>query len=837
MPLDLQMLRGDASAFRSRAALAIGTSIAGFSLVMMAGWLARSRSIVQFLPGFVMVFNTALCFTLSGLALAADALPEPARRRTQTVLGITVAAIGGMVLTQYLFGADYGIDWARLHEWLADPNPLPGRMAAATCLTFVAAGVAIAGLHNARTPVQVILIRSLTGFVAAVSVLATGGYLLELADLIENYWFTRMSLPTAVGFGVLAAGLWSAWEGEQWHRPWRSRPQDERIVLLGALVLAVAVAASGIAGFRFLQAGLEEAFSRNLVLALKGRAALFATVVERDVERAADLARRPAIHRFYRALAKNPADAQSRAFLQVSADTSVKAGLTAYEFLDDKGRVIARAGTFLADSGLRLPLRSPHEVSLLWDRGFLMQLETDVTDGVTVIGRIRTEQRVPEIDRMNTEIADLGQSGEIGWCRDAGAVMHCMPTRFRPQSFNAPRMVRGQRVPMTYALAGLTGTVKSVDYRGKRVLAAYMPVSDLGIGAVMKIDLTELYAPVRRQLAYLAPALALLLGVAIWVLHASVRPLTKRLAASERRLRLALEAASLVLWDCDIVRGKVTLSDQWQRIVGGAPGPVETTLVQLAALVHPDDREKVLSKVRALVKGEIDHYDIDHRVRTLSGEWKWIRSRGEVIERSSDGRAVRALGINTDVTALKEQEALLSHRATHDALTGLPNRELFFDRLARAMLRAQRERRLMGVMYLDIDRFKQINDGLGHALGDALLKEFAQRLLHCMRASDTVARLGGDEFLVILEGLAHPEDGIHVAGNIVAAMQAEFVIEGERLEATTSAGLVLHPGDSGVTADELVRRADEALYRAKAAGRNRYCVYGGSPPQAPATPA
>jgi len=192
-----------------------------------------------------------------------------------------------------------------------------------------------------------------------------------------------------------------------------------------------------------------------------------------------------------------------------------------------------------------------------------------------------------------------------------------------------------------------------------------------------------------------------------------------------------------------------------------------------------------------------------------------------------DGRVAGLYGLETDVSALKQIERQLSLLVRSDALTGLANRYQFNDQMPRILARARRARAGIALMYLDIDRFKQINDTLGHATGDAVLQAFAQRLTQSVRATDTVARLGGDEFVVILEGLHGEAEPQFVARKILAAIARPLDIEGRALDITTSIGVAwcADVGDSARAeqcAQSLLARADEALYQAKAAGRNTW---------------
>jgi diguanylate cyclase (GGDEF)-like protein len=197
-----------------------------------------------------------------------------------------------------------------------------------------------------------------------------------------------------------------------------------------------------------------------------------------------------------------------------------------------------------------------------------------------------------------------------------------------------------------------------------------------------------------------------------------------------------------------------------------------------------------------------------------------------VVERDAHDRALRMIGINTDITQRKEAALRIEHQAKHDSLTGLPNRATFYDRLTHALSRVQRSKALMAVMYLDIDRFKGINDSLGHAVGDLLLKDFAQRLAYCVRAVDTVARMGGDEFAIILDEIRHRDDGCRIAAKIVLEMEPEFPLEHHTVSVTTSVGIAFHDGTEAMSADQLVRAADAALYEAKNKGRNTWHAAG-----------
>ena len=182
------------------------------------------------------------------------------------------------------------------------------------------------------------------------------------------------------------------------------------------------------------------------------------------------------------------------------------------------------------------------------------------------------------------------------------------------------------------------------------------------------------------------------------------------------------------------------------------------------------------------------------------------------------------VGFIRDITERKRAEQELAYLASHDALTGLPNRTLFNDRLTLALAHAHRNQQKLAVMLLDLDYLKDINDTLGHSVGDRLLQAVGERLMSLLRKSDTVARMGGDEFMLVLPETARVEDAAKIASKILEAIRTSFTFDGHEMHITTSIGIDMYP-DDGEDVDSLMRGADIAMYRAKAKGRDNYQRY------------
>ena len=300
--------------------------------------------------------------------------------------------------------------------------------------------------------------------------------------------------------------------------------------------------------------------------------------------------------------------------------------------------------------------------------------------------------------------------------------------------------------------------------------------------------------------------------------------LQERIAAgrrSEERLSMALDGSEQALFDWDIAANRIYYSAKASELRGGPAAEAEIAPEEMRAFVHPDDLAGFLAGLDAAVRGKADGYQAEFRVRGAGGAWVWLRSRGRVVERDAEGRALRLVGTDADITRSKATEDELRQRAEFDDLTGLPNRALFNDRIAGALARAERAGTPVALLFVDIDHFKLVNDTRGHAVGDELLKIAASRLSETVRASDTVARLAGDEFTVILEGLASLAEAQAVAAKLVEALRAPMRIGDVPVGVSASIGVaMLEPGEHDAT--PLLRRADEALYEAKRRGRDRY---------------
>ncbi len=314
-------------------------------------------------------------------------------------------------------------------------------------------------------------------------------------------------------------------------------------------------------------------------------------------------------------------------------------------------------------------------------------------------------------------------------------------------------------------------------------------------------------------------------SVAGWV--ANLRDVTERkqaeiaLLEAQEAFRHAFDDApigmALVGLDGRILRANRSIGELWGRPKDELVG------VAVREVTHPDDQEASAVELRRLLNGDVDRYDMEKRYMRPNGEVVWAALSVSLV-RDADHRPAYCIGQLEDITERRALGDRLAHEAAHDPMTGLPNRVRFLDRLLLALQAADREQRRVAVLFVDLDQFKLINDGLGHASGDQLLSTIADRLRRALRPGDVVARFGGDEFTVLCCDVAGENAALDLASRLAAAIAEPVPLGAGEVFITASIGIALS-GAAGDTPETLLRDADTAMYRAKADGRSQTCVF------------
>jgi diguanylate cyclase (GGDEF)-like protein/PAS domain S-box-containing protein len=296
------------------------------------------------------------------------------------------------------------------------------------------------------------------------------------------------------------------------------------------------------------------------------------------------------------------------------------------------------------------------------------------------------------------------------------------------------------------------------------------------------------------------------------------------LRESEERYELAVRGANDGLWDWDLLANKIYFSPRWKSMLGYQDEEIGDCPDEWFNRIHPEELERFRLEISAHLDGVTSHCENEYRMLHKDGSYRWMLCRGLAVREENRG-ATRIAGSVSDITDRKCAEDKLIYDAFHDALTGLPNRALFLDRLSLAIERAKRrEDYLFAVLFLDLDRFKDVNDSIGHLVGDRLLIAIGDRLQKGLRTTDTVARLGGDEFVILIEDITDYQGATRVAQWIQDQLAEPYEMFENEVLVTTSIGIVFN-NQEYTSPEDMLRDADIAMYYAKSNGKAHYEIF------------
>ncbi|MCM1981960.1 sensor domain-containing protein [Lyngbya confervoides] len=296
------------------------------------------------------------------------------------------------------------------------------------------------------------------------------------------------------------------------------------------------------------------------------------------------------------------------------------------------------------------------------------------------------------------------------------------------------------------------------------------------------------------------------------------------LQKTQERYALVIKAANDGIWDWDFQTRTLYFSERWQSMLGLDPHEMGNTLEDWLERIHPEDLDKFQLTLDHYRQGRLEQLEMEHRIRHKNGQYLWVLCRGMAL-RDYRGELYRIAGSMTDITERRRAQAQLLFDALHDPLTGLPNRTLLLDQLTEAIAKYRRGASdAFAVLFLDLDRFKLVNDSLGHRAGDQLLRAIAHRLSQALRPEDTVARLGGDEFIVLLKKVTRREDATETAQRILQVLALPIHLDDQVFYPRASIGIALSD-HCPLSAEDYLRRADIAMYQAKARSQPSYALF------------
>lgn len=304
----------------------------------------------------------------------------------------------------------------------------------------------------------------------------------------------------------------------------------------------------------------------------------------------------------------------------------------------------------------------------------------------------------------------------------------------------------------------------------------------------------------------------------------TIRQQQESLNYEKDRFKLAIEGSQDGLWDWNLDNDEVFFSSRWKEMLGYRDDEITNHLWEWSSRVHPDDFDNAMQAVNDHLEGKTSLYQGRFRMCCKDGSWRWVLDRGKALF-NARGKAVRIVGFQTDITEQVQHQEALDHSAKHDALTHLPNRFLFNELIQKAIHHCRRNRKLLALLYVDLDGFKEINDTYGHEAGDIVLITVAQRIQNTLRQEDISARLGGDEFVIAVSDLTQSNEIIQLLQRLLHGLQQSIFYNNDRhheLHISASIGVTIYPQQEEVGPDALLRQADQAMYAAKSSGKNHY---------------
>jgi len=297
----------------------------------------------------------------------------------------------------------------------------------------------------------------------------------------------------------------------------------------------------------------------------------------------------------------------------------------------------------------------------------------------------------------------------------------------------------------------------------------------------------------------------------------------KQLITNERQLSQVLKGASLGYWDWNYQTGAHFVDNVWLEMLGLTTNDMKQHSTDWEKLIHEEDSKRILPDIEKAIK-EKTPYIVEFRMLHKKGNWVWIQGSGAVVEWDEDGQPLRLCGTHQNINKRKQDEKNLFFLANYDALTRLPNRNLLFEELKPLLTNRRNRPEIMGVMFIDLDNFKMINDTYGHKFGDLFLLSVVSKIQEAIRSNDILARFGGDEFVLIVDEIDEVDSLSTVATKVLKAFETPITLQENIVYASVSIGISVFPHD-GKSFDDLLKHADVAMYKAKDAGKNGFCFF------------
>jgi len=524
-----------------------GCLLALLGAMLAVRWVFGAALLDQLVPGASQtgIVNPLL---FAGIACcffdASAARSPPWLRHCASAFMLALVALPAAYLFEHASGLSLGVDFLQPGTVATPANPFPGRLSPNACVAYAACALAFWQLRQPWSRVREAVYLAAVLTVAAIGLLGLVGYLVGLERLYRLASFNRMLLPTAVGFTIASAGLWTILETFGPRDRKALAGVEQRIRRRSLAVLTLVAISGGIAGFAVLRDTFEASVSQNMLLTASTSATSLSNALDASLWFPKIVATRPTVRRSVARLNDDPSDADARAQLQNIAESFLSANMSGAGFFDAVGRPLITVGAVNSAAQVTHPLQGPGAGAwLLWDGGYLLRAAVPIMEGDRRLGRIVTEQRLPLFDKLLGELLASSETLDAAICSREGDHAVCAPAKQRPVPFQLPLdSPKGTAAyTMVRALAGDRGVEFARDQRGVNVVSATLPVGGYGLALGVKSDVDALYSPLRSKLQLLALALAGIVGLGVLAQRSQVRPVVQQLVASETQLKAILD--------------------------------------------------------------------------------------------------------------------------------------------------------------------------------------------------------------------------------------------------------------------------------------------------------
>ncbi len=785
--------------------------------------------------------TTALCLLVALLALLKQGVPLPPWLAA-AVHGVTP----GAALAFACIGVGHGIDGQR-GGWMARAQTLSGcaalmlsllpqwqlssptlRAALGQVSPLMATGLCCASLPLlARQRSQMrVAHAALLGWLPALllTVIALlGAMSITMGPPTGEFWLASVvvSPAPALAFLLLTVRILHHRSGV----PMTELREDFRLSIMSLMVLTAVVVVTGIATFWAVQTRLQESEQERLELSGYRREMAFSYQLASASRLASLLASQPGVMHAMAGWREQPAAAESALNEAIASVWTEDFNGIRFELEKSTARLPSK-GHFVVPAwpGIVLKQATQMQFELQWHEGLMAYARVPVMKDKVLLGWVVSQQQLGLMTQQLFDTSDMGPNVEVRMCAaESVDQAWCLPSRADGARSSLP-MRRKDGAPSAVALGirGDQGVVVASDEHGTPVIDVYASVQ-LPMGLHLRQSIATVMAPVRDKLNQVFVVIGVMLGAGMLIMNLQVRPLALRLVLNEKRLLTVMNSVSDGIITTDNAGHVTYLNRAAEAMTGWALSHADGQCVEeIYPVIDVGSGKPAASIVAQVLDGGVDRRSADVDLLTPDGTRIAVSDNVSLV-RDREGLTLGTVLVFRNVSVARARSAAISHEASHDALTGLINRKEFERRLAdlatlpKDPIDAPDKHSLL---YIDLDKFKQVNDTAGHAAGDELLRQVTRRMHKELRASDIFARVGGDEFVIILPGCALV-DATRVADQVRRAVEGfEFSWNGVVFKVGASLGLVCfesgHDDSAGIVA-----AADAACYRAKSEGRNR----------------